>query len=167
MPMNSGKKPLQTREVPRRLVKIMTIMERFYTEAEAKGQRSFADALYRCTKTISGGNMDCPLGKLVADETTRTRTLRAFDSAVHALSHRNQAPTGEQGPVPDDDISSAQALEWQSKYTKLWGLFKEDAKRAGDTDCLEALEACDDLTQTHRCPVREWIVQSLSHGDKS
>lgn len=167
MPMNSGEKSPQTREFSRRLVKIMAIMKRFYEEAERKGHRPFADALYQCTKTISGGNMDCPLGKLVVDESARTGKFLAFDAATHALSHRNQAPTRKQGPIPVGDITPLQALEWQSKYTKLWSLLKEDAKLAGDTDCLEALEACNDLTQTHRCPVRELIEQSLRYGDKS
>ena len=167
MPMNSGAKSPQTREFSRRLVKIMAIMERFYMEAETKGHRSFADALYRCTKAIASGDMDCPLGKLVVDESARTGKFLAFDVAAHALSHPNPAPAGEQRPIPPSDISPIQALEWQSKYTKLWGLLKEDAKLAGDTECLEALEACNDLTQTHRCPVRELIVQSLWHGNKS
>ncbi len=167
MPMNSGEKSPQTREFSRRLVKIMAIMERFYEEAATKGHRPFADALYQCTKTITGGNMDCPLGKLVMDESARTGKFLAFDAAAHALSHQAPAPAGEKGSTPDDDITPLKAMEWQSKYTKLWTLLKEDAKLAGDTECLEALEACNDLTQTHRCPVRELIVQGLWQRDKS
>ena len=167
MPANSGAKPPQTREFSRRLVKIMAIMERFYEEAEIKGHRPFAEALYRCTKTITGGNMDCPLGKLLVDESARTGKFLAFDAAAHKFSQHPQGPAGEQGPIPIDDVMPIQALEWQSKYTKLWSLLKEDARMAGDTDCLDALEACNDLTQAHRCPVRELIVQSLWRIDKS
>jgi hypothetical protein len=167
MPAHSGKSQSPTREFSRRLVKIMAIMERFYEEAQTKGHRPFAEALYRCTKTIASGDMACPLGKLVVDESARTGKFMAFDVAAHALSQRGQAPAGAQGPIPVADIMPVQALEWQSKYTKLWSLLKEDAKLAGDADCLEALEACNDLTQTHRCPVRELIVQSLWHLDKS
>jgi hypothetical protein len=167
MPTSTGGKSPQTREFSRRLVKIMAIMERFYEEAETKGHRAFADALYRCTKTIASGDMDCPLGKLVVDESARTGKFLAFDAAAHALSQRSQAPKGEQSPIPVNDMSPVQALEWQSKYTKLWSLLKEDAKLAGDAECLEALDACNDLTKTHRCPVRELIVQSLWRIDKS
>ncbi len=167
MPMNSGEKQSQTREFSRRLAKIMAIMERFYQEAESKGHRPFADALYECTKTIATGDMTCPLGRLVVDESARTGKFLAFDAAAHARGRSHQASAAEQAPIPVNDITPVQALEWQSKYTKLWSLLKEDAKLAGDTDCLEALEACNDLTQTHRCPVRELIVQSLWRIDKS
>ena len=57
-------------------------------------------------------------------------------------------------------------LEGQSKYAKLCALLKEDAKLAKDTECLEALEACGDLTQKHGCPVMELITQNLWKGHK-
>jgi len=166
MPINSGGGPSNTKEFSKRLVKIMAIMERFYAEAEMKGHRPFAEALYRCTKTIASGDMVCPLGKLVVDESARTGKFLAFDAAAHALSQGKQSPAGAEGPIPLDGVTPIQALEWQSKHTKLWSLLKEDARLAGDTDCLEALEACNDLTQSHRCPVRELIVQSLWRLDK-
>lgn len=149
----------------RRLVKILKVMERFREEAEQKGHQPFADALQSCTLEISGGNMDCPLGKLVVDESARTGVFMAFNLRAAAPSRRDPAPAeGRQTPV---DTSAMTVLEWQSKYTKLWGLLKEDAKLAKDTDCLEALEACSDPAQNHRCPVRELIVQNMWHGNKS
>ncbi|OGW67170.1 MAG: hypothetical protein A3H49_11355 [Nitrospirae bacterium RIFCSPLOWO2_02_FULL_62_14] len=149
----------------RRLIKILTVMERFRMEAELKGHLPFADALQSCTLEIAGGNMDCPLGKLVVDESVRTGVFMAFNTSAPAPSRRDpvRAEGGQAPPV----ISPMTVLEWQSKHTKLWSLLKEDARFAKDTDCLEALEACNDLTQNHRCPVRELIVQGLWHGDKS
>jgi hypothetical protein len=149
----------------RRLIKIMTVMERFREEAEQKGHQPFADALHRCRLEISGGNMDCPLGKLVVDESARTGVFTAFDISAPAPRRRDPAPAeGKQAPA---NIPPVTVLEWQSKYARLWSFLKEDAKLARDTDCLEALEACNDPAQNHRCPVRELIVRNLWHGDKS
>lgn len=139
----------------RRLVKILTIMERTRMEAEQKGHLPFADALHRCTVEISRGNMDCPLGKLVVDESARTGVFMAFKSGHPPPSPRHPVREG-QAPVA---TSIETALEWRSKYNKLWNLLKEDARLARDADCLEALEACDALTQSHRCPVRELVAR--------
>jgi hypothetical protein len=149
----------------RRLIKIMTVMERFREEAEQKGHQPFADALHRCRLEISGGNMDCPLGKLVVDESARTGVFMAFNISAPAPAPRDRT-SGEGGQAPTG-IGPVTVLEWQNKYARLWSLLKEDARLARDTDCLEALEACHDLTQDHRCPVRELIVRNLWHGDKS
>lgn len=152
----------QPRMFSRRLIKILTVMERFREEAEGKGHLPFADALRDCTMEIAGGNMDCPLGKLVVDESARTGVFMAFNP--HAPEPRpRDTVEGKEAPA---DIASTTVLEWQSKYTRLWSLLKDDARLAKDIDCLEALEACNDPTQTHRCPVRELIVRSLWHGDK-
>lgn len=163
--MSEGPGSVRPRLFSRRLIKILTVMERFREEAEKKGHQPFADALQSCTLEISGGNMDCPLGKLVVDESARTGVFMAFKPGAPAPRPRDAAP--ERGGQAPTDISSTTVLEWQSKYTKLWSLLKEDARLAKDTDCLEALEACNELTQTHRCPVRELIVQSLWQGNKS
>jgi len=163
--ISKGPDPGQPRIFSRRLIKIMKAMERFREEAEQKGHLPFADALRSCTLEIAGGNMECPLGKLVVDESARTGVFMAFNAGAQPPVRREPAlAEGRQAPA---DISSMAVLEWQSKYTKLWDLLKEDAKRAGDTECLEALEACTDLTPQHRCPVRQLIVQNLWHGDKS
>lgn len=163
MSKNSGSG--QPQLFSRRLIKILTVMERFREEAEAKGHLPFADALRSCTMEIAGGNMDCPLGKLVVDESARTGVFMAFNAAGSDPRHGRSVPSaGKQAPA---DMSPMTLLEWQSKYKRLWTLLKEDAKLANDTECLEALEACNDLTQNHRCPVRELIVQGLWHGNKS
>jgi hypothetical protein len=161
---SKGRESGQRRMFSRRLVKIMKVMERFRQEAEHKGYLPFAEALRSCTMEIAGGNMDCPLGKLVVDESARTGVFMAFNLDAPAPPRRDPSPAeGSQAP---SDMSSMTVLEWQSKYTKLWNLLKEDAKLARDTDCLEALEACTELTQNHRCPVRELIAQNLWTGNK-
>jgi hypothetical protein len=162
--MSKGAASGQPLMFSRRLVKIMKVMERFREEAEQKGHLPFADALRSCTLEISGGNMDCPLGKLVVDESARTGVFMAFNLSAPAPRRHDPSPP-EGGQIPAD-TSAMTVLEWQSKYAKLWGLLKEDAKLAKDTDCLEALEACSDLAQKHGCPVRELIVQNLWRGNK-
>jgi len=163
--MSKGHESGQPLIFSRRLVKIIKVMERFREEAEQKGHLPFADALRNCTLEIAGGNMDCPLGKLVVDESARTGVFMAFNLSAPAPRPRDPSPAeGTQAPT---DTSAMTVLEWQSKYTKLWNLLKEDAKLAKDTDCLEALEACSELTQKHRCPVRELIVKNLWQGNKS
>lgn len=163
--MSKGPASGQPRLFSRRLVKILTVMERFREEAEQKGHLPFADALQSCRSEIIGGNMDCPLGKLVVDESARTGVFMAFNTS--APSPRRRDPVPAEGKQALADIPPTVVLEWKSKYAKLWALLKADAKLAKDTECLEALEACHDPTQGHRCPVRELIVQSLWHGDKS
>lgn len=162
--MSKGRESGQPRIFSRRLVKIMKVMERFRQEAEQKGHLPFAEALRSCTMEIAGGNMDCPLGKLVVDESARTGVFMAFN--LDAPVPPRPDPSSAGGSQAPSDMSSMTILEWQSKYTKLWDLLKEDAKLARDTDCLEALEACTELTQKHRCPVRELIVQNLWRGKK-
>jgi hypothetical protein len=162
--MSNGPASGQPLMFSRRLVKIIKVIERFREEAEQKGHLPFADALRSCTLEISGGNMDCPLGKLVVDESARTGVFMAFNLSAPAPRRRDPALAEEmQAQV---DTSAMTVLEWQSKYAKLWSLLKEDAKLAKDTDCLEALDACSDLTQKHGCPVRELIVQNLWHGKR-
>jgi len=163
--MSKGTDPGQPQLFSRRLIKIMTVMERFREEAEAKAHQPFADALRSCTMEIAGGNMDCPLGKLVVDESARTGVFMAFNTSGPSPERRDPGPAaGRQAPAA---VSPMTVLEWQSKYARLWSLLKEDARRANDTECLEALEACNDLTQNHQCPVRELIVRGLWHGEKS
>ncbi len=163
--MSKGTDPGQPQLFSRRLIKILSVMERFREEAEAKSHQPFADALRSCTMEIVGGNMDCPLGKLVVDESARTGVFMAFNASGPAPQRREPGPAAV-GRAPAA-MSPMTVLEWQSKYNKLWNLLKEDARLAKDTECLEALDACNDLTQTHRCPVRELIVQGLWHGKKS
>lgn len=163
MPTNSGSG--QPQVFSRRLIKILTVMERFREEAEARGQQPFADALRSCTMEIAGGNMDCPLGKLVVDESARTGVFMAFNASGPDPRRRAPGPAAaRQTPAP---MTPMNMLEWQSKYNRLWNLLKDDARLAKDTECLEALEACNDLTQTHRCPVRELITQGLWRGQQS
>jgi hypothetical protein len=163
-PLSKGPATGQPLMFSRRLVKIMKVMERFREEAEQKGHLPFADALRSCTLEISGGNMDCPLGKLVVDESARTGVFMAFNLSAPAPSRRGPSPA--EGKQTQVDTSAMTVLEWRSKYTKLWSLLKEDAKLAKDADCLEALETCSDLTQKHGCPVMELIVQNLWQGNK-
>ncbi len=163
MPKSSD--PGQPRLFSRRLIKITSVMERFREEAEAKGQQPFADALRRCTMEIAGGNMDCPLGKLVVDESARTGVFMAFNAS--GPDPRRGAPLTAGARQAPAAMTPMNVLEWQSKYNRLWSLLKDDARRAKDTECLEALEACNDLTQSHGCPVRDLIMQNMWRGEGS
>jgi hypothetical protein len=165
MPTPKGSDSAQPRQFSRRLIKILTIMERFRQEAEQRGHLPFADAIRGCTYEIASGNMECPLGRLVVDESARTGVFMAFKLDAPP-PRRRDSPPAEGQEIPSD-FSPITVLEWQNKYNRLWTLLKEDARLAKDTDCLEALEACNDLTQEHRCPVRDLIVRGLWHGGKS
>ena len=160
MPKDPGSD--QPQVFARRLTKILAVMERFREEAEGKGHQPFAEALRGCIMEIVGGNMDCPLGKLVVDESARSGIYLAFKAGGPAPQGRAPgAPAVRQAPGA---VAPMTALEWQSKYNRLWKLLKEDARLAKDAECLEALEACNDLTQTHSCPLRELIVRGQWHG---
>ena len=165
MPTPKGPDSAQPRLFSRRLIKILTIMERFREEAEQRSHLPLANALRSCAHEIASGNMECPLGRLVVDESARTGVFTAFKLDAPP-PRRPDSPATEGQGVPAG-ITPITVLEWQSKYTRLWHLLKEDARLAKDAECLEALEACNDLTQEHKCPVRELIVRGLWHGEKS
>jgi hypothetical protein len=149
----------------RRLLNIVTIIDRFHVEAERKGDTAFAEALKACALTISGGNLTCPLGNLVVEETVRTGQF-----PLSALTPRAPEPLAPASPVGPQTLSSAvvnptlKAVEWRNTFTKLWAMLEEEAKRTGDKACLAALQECEEPSETHKCPVRELIAQHLKPG---
>lgn len=151
----------------RRLLNIVTIIDRYHLEAARKGDLDFAEALKACAVTISGGNMLCPLGQLVVNETVRTGKFPL--SALTPQAPRQTAPTqpaslqtssGRMNPA-------LKAVEWQTTFSKLWTLLEEEARRSGDKDLLSALQDCEEITPNHACPVRELIARSLGQHTKS
>lgn len=152
---------------PSRLIKILSVIERFREEAEWRNHPQFASALHRCSLTISGGDTSCPLGKLVGDESTGEGKARAGVRPQQSPCLLDHGPAGGSAASSGAKVPAARVLEWRSKYNRIWALLEEDARISGDEDCLDALEACNDLTRTHRCPVRELIVQGLWHGGNS
>ena len=151
----------------RRLLNIVTIIDRYHLEAARKGDLAFAEALKACAMTISGGNMLCPLGQLVVNETVRTGKFPL--SALTPQAPRQTAPTqpaslqtssGRMNPA-------LKAVEWQTTFSKLWTLLEEEARRSGDKDLLSALQDCEEITANHACPVRELIARSLGQHTKS
>lgn len=160
--------PLKTQPAfSRRLLNIVTIIDRYHQEAARKGDPAFADALKACALTISGGNMLCPLGQLVVNETVRTGKfpLSALTPQAPRQGSSSQLP-GPQSSASDAVHPALKAVEWQSTFTKLWTLLEEEAKRSGDKDLLSALQDCEELTEHHACPVRELIARSLGQGRK-
>jgi hypothetical protein len=142
-------------------------MERFRDEMERQDNVHFARALHRCTLNISGGDANCPLGRLVREESSRKGRSSASGLLAQPLRVRDLVLGRDQVSSPAVCGSVSQAMEWRGKYNKLWTLLTEDARLSGDEDCLQALEACNDLVPMHRCPVRELIVQGLWHGRNS
>jgi hypothetical protein len=153
----------------RRLLNIVTIIDRYHLEAERKGDIAFAEALKSCALTISGGNMLCPLGQLVVTETVRTGKF-----PLNALTPQAPRPTTSTQLSGLQTSSShaatvnptLKAVEWQNTFSKLWTLLEVEAKRTGDKDCLAALQECEELTATHACPVRELIARTLGQTKK-
>ena len=161
--------PLKTDSVfSRRLLNIVTIIDRYHLEAARKGDTAFAEALKACALTISGGNMLCPLGALVITETVRTGK---FPLSALAPQAPDQTTSTQSSGAPAS-LSSAvthspvKALEWRSTFSKLWTLLEEEARRSGDKDLLSALQDCEELTKHHACPVRELIASSLGQSRK-
>jgi hypothetical protein len=153
----------------RRLLNIVTIIDRYHVEAARKGDTAFAEALKNCALTISGGNMLCPLGALVITETVRTGKFPLSSLAPQAPRETTSTqPSGSHAPLSSTVThSTVKALEWQSTFSKLWTLLEEEAKRSGDKDLLSALQDCEEVTENHACPVRELIARSLGQGKKS
>ena len=150
--------PIKTPPVfSRRLLNIVTIIDRFHVEAARKGDHAFAETLKACALTISGGNMLCPLGALVVTETVRT-------GKFPLSSLTPQAPRPTAPPQPSAVHPALKALEWQSTFSKLWTLLEEEARRSGDKDLLSALQECEELTSNHACPVRDLIARSLGQN---
>ncbi len=151
----------------RRLLNVVTIIDRYHLEAERKGDAAFAEALKACALTISGGNMLCPLGQLVVTETVRTGKFPL--SSLTPQAPRQSTSTQLSGLQPTASSAvhpTLKAVEWQNTFSKLWTLLEEEARRTGDKDCLAALQDCEELTATHACPVRELIAKTLGQNKK-
>ncbi len=152
----------------RRLLNIVTIIDRYHLEAARKGDTAFAEALQACALTISGGNMLCPLGALVINETVRTGKFPLSALAPQAPGEK----TADQRSGSFTSFSSTvthspmKALEWQATFNKLWTLLEEEARRSGDKELLSALQECEEVTENHACPVRELIARSLGQSKK-
>lgn len=161
--------PFKTDSVfSRRLLNIVTIIDRYHLEAARKGDTAFSEALQACALTISGGNMLCPLGALVINETVRTGKFPLSALAPQAPGEK----TSDQRSGSFTSLSSAvthspmKALEWRSTFSKLWKLLEDEARRSGDKELLSALQECEEVTENHACPVRELIARSLGQGKK-
>jgi hypothetical protein len=152
----------------RRLLNVVTIIDRYHIEAARKGDTAFAEALKNCALTISGGNMLCPLGALVITETVRTGKFPLSSLAPQAPGEKAPGPSsGAHAPLAATvTYSPVKALEWQATFSKLWKLLEEEARRSGDKDLLSALQDCEEVTANHACPVRELIAKSLGQGKK-
>jgi hypothetical protein len=151
----------------RRLLNIVTIIDRYHLEAARKGDTDFADALKSCALTISGGNMLCPLGQLVVTETVRTGKFPL--SALTPQAPRPATATQLSGHPTSSAAANPtlKAVEWQSTFSKLWTLLEEEARRSGDKDLLSALEDCKEVTEHHACPVRDLIARTLGQNKKA
>lgn len=160
--------PKTARPFSRRLTNIVTIINRYHIEAERKGDIAFAEALKSCATAISGGNLTCPLGQLVLDETVRTGIFPLSALTPQAPGRSESAPAmGSKASLDSDMHPALKAVEWRNTFFKLWALLEEEARRTGDKTCLEALQECAEPSTSHKCPVRELIARHLPHGTQS
>jgi len=157
-PVSSG----GSKQFSHRLANIVVVIDRFRAEAERKGHAPFAEALSACALNMSGGNLTCPVGMLVLEETLKTGKFLTSDLKPHAPT----APGGGQATGMSADVSMQKAAEWASQFSKLWMILEDEAKRSGDKECLEALQECKELTPQHQCPVRVLLAQYLPPGAK-
>lgn len=151
----------------RRLANIVAVVDRFHKEAEMKGDVIFADALRACALNMSGGDLNCPVGRLVFEETLRTGKFMAGDLTPQTPAPPPAAPAKSgQAPHPSAGTFPPATTEWSTTFFKLWSILKEDAKQNGDKECLEALQESEELTPQHQCPIRVLLAQHLPSGKK-
>lgn len=147
----------------RRLRNVVAIIDRFHVEAERKGDMAFAEALRSCALMISGGNMLCPLGHLVVEETLRTGQFPLSQLTPEAPRPAPPIQPAHLPPQPSNTVHpTLKAIEWQKTFSRLWTILEEDAKRTGDKNLLAALQECEELTDSHKCPVRDLIARYLN-----
>ncbi len=134
------------------------LVERLRAEAEQRGDVAFADALNQCILLVSGGNFDCPMGQLILEDTLRSGKLPG--AAFPSPSALQQSRSGD-APVQRTVLKRGEIFE------KLRHLLKQEAMRRQDTRYLEALEACERVTNNQSfsgvpdwdCPVRRLLQE--------
>jgi hypothetical protein len=150
-----------SRQFSHRLANIVVVIDRFRAEAERKGHAPFAEALSACALNMSGGNLTCPVGMLVLEETLKTGKFLASELKPQAPG----AAPGSTAPAAGE-VSVQKAAEWASQFSKLWTILEDEARRSGDKECLDALKDCEEITPQHQCPVRVLLSQHLAPGSK-
>lgn len=132
------------------------LVERLRAEVEQQGDVAFADALNQCMLSVSGGDLDCPMGQLILEDTLRSGKLPGA-----AFSSPSALPQSRSGNSP----VQRKGLKRSEVFGKLRHLLKQDAMRRQDTRYLDALEACERLTEgcdrssIPDCPVRRLLQE--------
>lgn len=132
-------------------VAFMAIIDRLRAEAEARGDVAFAEALAACLLHVSGGDLNCPMGQLILEDSLRAGTLPG--AALSALPPSRPA-------VPR---APSRRLTRQALVEKLLAFLRQEATRRGDTRYLEAVSACH-LTLTTESGMEDCPLRRLLHA---
>lgn len=145
--------------LPKRHLMVIAVLERFLAEAERKGDAVLAEALNLCMLNMTGGNLYCPMGALVIEASIRLdKPPGAYLPAATPppASFKAQAPAA---PL-DGSTLMRKTMEQRETILKLLNLLETDARQRGDKELLEALQACDEITEQHACPLRLLVMNA-------
>lgn len=132
-----------------RHAQFLQIMDRLGAEAKAKGDKSFAEALSECTLHASGGNPDCPMGRLLMEDYVRTGQLPEGAAA----SSRPITPAVKSG--------SNSALSREAIVDRLHELLTREAIWRKDQRFLDSLAACQAaIREEEFCPLHRLLHSS-------
>lgn len=128
--------------------KFIRVMDRLAEEAKAKGDKSFAEALSHCVLNVSGGNPDCPMGRLVLEEYLRSGHL----------------PNGAGPPLPGSPgstLTQTPPAKREVLIDRLHDLLKREAIWRKDQRFLDALTSCGQaIKEEEFCPLRRLLHAS-------
>jgi hypothetical protein len=140
----------------------IALVDRLRASAEQAGDTAFAEALAECFLFVSGGNLDCPMGQLILEDTLRSgkppgASLPAPSAPEPSEVHRPPQPT---------------VLKRRERFDQLRHLLMKDAMWKHDARYLEALAACERLTtvcdqpggEVFDCPIRR-LLRDLREQD--
>ncbi len=149
-----------THGLPKRHLLVIAVLERFLAEAERKGDAILAEALNLCMLNMAGGNLHCPMGALIIEASiSLDKPVGAYLPAPNLPSAPSTTASAPAAPL-DGSTLMRKTMEQRETVLKLLTLLETDARQRGDKELLEALHACDEITEHHACPLRLLIMNA-------
>lgn len=143
--------------LPRRHVMMISVFERFVSDAKKKGDVVLAEALEHCIMNMSGGNLNCPLGELILEASLRLEKPLGAYLPPPPPSVSMPAPP----PPLDTNTMVRKAIEQRETVLKMWSLLETEARQRGDMNLLETLRTCTAITDQHACPIHVLAENAL------
>ena len=138
------------------------LIDQLRAEAESEGDSKFAGALTQCMLEVSGGNVACPMGDLILEDTLYSgKPPGAVFSSPPASSSRT---------IGDHRPPKTNALKRGDIFDTLRNLLKQEAAQKQDARYLEALQACERITNESSdsdCPIRRLLEEREDASKRS